>query len=202
MKTCCQTSEVYVTPGDVRRIAEYIAQESPVQGDFAPEDFAHADFFEYRVPVDPIYVKSHADDPTWQRFVFRRDGSRRILRRRDDGGCVFLGPHGCTLPGDVRPLLCRLYPFDFNEHGIYRTLARGCPLELLRRGQNLLQALDMDAAAARAWHRQLYEEIRLEEHEEDSGFRVQGSEEEPEEVCWESERPLSACHSAALNPEP
>ena len=31
------------------------------------------------------------DDPTWQRHVFRADGSRRILKRRANGDCTFLG---------------------------------------------------------------------------------------------------------------
>jgi Fe-S-cluster containining protein len=148
MRTCCQTSQVYVTLGDVRRIADHTGQE---------------DFSEFRVPDDPIYVTSHADDPVWRQFVFRRDGTRRILRREADGSCVFLGPHGCTLPGDVRPLLCRLYPYDFNEREIYHTLARGCPLELLRPQESLTEALDMNLEMAEIWHRQLYEEIREED---------------------------------------
>lgn len=147
MKTCCQTSEVYVTPGDVRRIAAHVGYE---------------DFHEYRLPEDPVYLK-HDDDPIWLERVLRPDGSRRILKRQSNGDCGFLGEQGCRLPLEVRPLICRIYPFDFNEQGIYDTLAKGCPTELLKPGQGLLQALDMDRLAAERWHRQLYDEVRDEE---------------------------------------
>jgi uncharacterized protein len=150
-KTCCQLCEVYVTPGDVRRIAEHTGAE---------------DFHEFRPAGDSVYT-DHPDDPTWMRLVFRADGTRRILRRRAEGDCTFLGPCGCRLPLDVRPLVCRIYPYDFNEQGIKDELERGCPMELVRKGLTLIDELGMDRAAAERWHRQLYEEIRLEEANED-----------------------------------
>ena len=146
MKTCCQTSEVYATPADVARIASHTGL---------------SDFTEYRVPEDPIYLEN-ADDPNWVRYVFRDDGTRRIVKRRPGGDCIFLGEAGCTLPLEVRPLICRIYPYDYNEEGIKERLARGCPLELLAPGQTLLKALDMNQDDAERWRRQLYEEIRLE----------------------------------------
>lgn len=39
---------------------------------------------------------------------FTVDGGAALVTR-PDGGCVFLGPHGCTVHAD-RPLVCRLYP--------------------------------------------------------------------------------------------
>ena len=146
MKTCCQTSEVYTTPGDVRRIARFTGQD---------------DFTEFRVPADPVYLEQD-DDPAWMQNVFRTDKSRRVLRREANGDCTFLGENGCTLPYETRPLVCRLYPFDYNEQGIREELASGCPLELLPPGQELIEALDMNLQRARAWHGQLYEEIREE----------------------------------------
>ena len=88
--------------------------------------------------------------------------TRRILKRGPGGDCTFLGPHGCTLPSDVRPLVCRIYPFDYTEEGLREELARGCPLHLLPPGQGLIEALRMDRGEAERWHRQLYEEIREE----------------------------------------
>jgi len=152
-KTCCQLSEVYATPGDVRRIALYTGLD-PVGED---------SFVCFTLPENPVYVVD--DDPTWQEFVVRPDGMRRTLRRAANGDCVFLGPQGCTLPLDVRPLVCRIYPFDFNDQGLRRDLAPGCPLELLSPGQGLVEALEMNVADARAWHRQLYAEIRQERHD-------------------------------------
>jgi Fe-S-cluster containining protein len=145
-KTCCQRCEIYVTPNDVDRITQH-AQRS--------------DFFEYRVPHDPDYADQD-DDPTWRDHVFRQDGTRRVLKRQDNGDCTFLGPRGCVLPLETRPLVCRLYPYDYTERGIEAELSEGCPLELLRPGQGLIEALDMNLVDAQRWRSQLYEEIRLE----------------------------------------
>ncbi|MBI2477885.1 MAG: hypothetical protein HYV60_04340 [Planctomycetia bacterium] len=85
-----------------------------------------------------------------------------MLKKTPDNDCSLLGPHGCTLPLEVRPLVCRLYPYDYDERGIRDELASGCPLELLRPGQVLLEVLGMKIDDGRRWHKQLYEEIRLE----------------------------------------
>lgn len=146
MQTCCQTCEIYTTPRDVERIAEHTGRE---------------DFYDYRAPDNPDYL-DHDDDCAWRDNVFRADGTRRVLKREPSGDCTFLGAHGCTLPLDVRPLVCRLYPYDYDEQGIKPTLSKGCPLELLRPGQGLIQALDMNLHDAERWHAQLYDEIRLE----------------------------------------
>lgn len=152
MRTCCQTCEIYVSPGDRRRIAAHTGRD---------------DFHEFRRPANEDYLDQD-DDPAWRDHVFRADGARRVLRRQQtpgvEGNCVFLGERGCVLPLETRPLVCRLYPFDYNESGVLDDLSPGCPLELLRPGQGLIEALDMSLDDARRWRRQLYEEIREEEH--------------------------------------
>lgn len=147
-KTCCQTSEVYVTPGDVARIEAFTGR---------------TDFYEFRSPVNPEYQQQD-DDPLWAACVFRPDGTRRILRRKPEGDCVFLGAKGCILPLEVRPLLCRLYPFRYTARGLEPDLAQGCPVHLLPPGVGLLEALRMTREQGEAWHRQLYAEIRSEPH--------------------------------------
>ena len=147
-RTCCQISEIAVTLGDVRRIAAYTGQQ---------------DVWEYRTPSDPAYL-DHPHDPIWAETVIRPDGTRRVLRRQPGGDCHFLGSSGCTLPTEVRPLVCRIYPYDYNEGGLAERLASGCPLQLLRPNESLLVALDMQLVDAEAWHEQLYEEIREEPH--------------------------------------
>ena len=147
-KTCCQISEIYTTPGDVRRVAEFTGR---------------SDFHEFRAPDNPSYADQD-DDPEWRRNVFRPDGARRVLKRRPDGDCTFLGAQGCTLPLEVRPLICRIYPYDYTAAGILPELSEGCPVELLRPGQSLIAALDMRLEDAQRWHRQLYDEIREEQH--------------------------------------
>lgn len=146
MRTCCQTCEIYATPGDVQRIAEHTGV---------------AGFYEYHTPLDVVYL-DHEDDPAWRDHVFRPDGTRRVLKRQANGDCTFLGPQGCVLPLEVRPLVCRIYPYDYTEQGIRNELAEGCPVELLRPRQTLIEALEMNVTDAQRWHRQLYAEIRLE----------------------------------------
>jgi Fe-S-cluster containining protein len=148
-RTCCQRCEIYATPGDVHRIREYTGL---------------AEFTEFGIPKDPSYGDQD-DDPLWDQHVFRADGSRRVVKRQANGDCLFLGERGCILPLETRPLICRIYPYDYTEKGIDADLAEGCPLELLRSGQGLIDALDMNLEDARRWHRQLYQEIQLEPKE-------------------------------------
>ncbi|HSP78396.1 MAG TPA: hypothetical protein VLQ93_07700 [Myxococcaceae bacterium] len=47
------------------------------------------------------------------RGYFRRQPVRLSLRTTREGACVFLVPgQGCGLPAEVRPVACRLYPFE------------------------------------------------------------------------------------------
>jgi Fe-S-cluster containining protein len=169
MKTCCQTPEVYVTPGDVDRIADHIGRR---------------DFFHFRVPTDAAYLEE-GDDPVWQKYVFHEDKTRRVLKRMPDGDCSLLGPQGCTLPLEVRPLVCRLYPYDYDERGIRDEPTPGCPIELLRPGMGLMEELDLKLEDARRWHKQLYAEILLEKESQpmplDTGTGFHGR--EPQTAC-------------------
>jgi len=145
-KTCCQLTEIYVTAGDVKRIAAACAR---------------IDFFEYRTPVNPDY-RADDSDPVWQRLVFRQDGSRRVLKQQDSGDCFFLGDGGCTLSPAARPLICRLHPYLYNSGGIIEGLLdERCPSHLLPHGHTLLAALGMSLEVARQWHNMLYAEITL-----------------------------------------
>ena len=146
IRNCCQVPDVYVSPGDRERIASFTGRD---------------DFFEFRQSSDPSYFEQQ-HDPAWSEYVVQHDGSRRILKHTAHGDCTFLGPQGCILPTQVRPLVCRLYPFHYTEEGISQQLVPGCPVELLRPGQDLIQVLNMSLEEARVWHRQLYEEIRWE----------------------------------------
>ena len=146
-RTCCQDTDVFVTPGDIDRIESYTDRNG---------------FHEYRAPVNPAYL-DQADDPSWVQYAIRPDGTRRVLLHRSGGDCVFLGMQGCELPLDVRPLVCRLHPYDYDESGIDADPALGCPVHLLAAGRHLLDEMEMDLEEARQWHRQLYEEMKLKE---------------------------------------
>lgn len=141
--TCCQATDIYVTLGDVRRISAASSAR---------------DFTEFRPPADPAYDQTE-EDPYWQKHVFRSDGKRRVVRHQPNGDCWFLGSQGCTLEKEVRPLICRLYPFDYTADGLKDQPAGGCPVELLRSGDNLLQVLGMDRVLAEQYRTQLYAEL-------------------------------------------
>lgn len=143
-KTCCQNTEIFVTLGDVRRIAAA----------------GHGDDFTAIAPR-AARVEDNAWDAAWSR-LFAADGGRRILAHRPDGDCVFLDANGCRLPMGVRPLVCRLYPYDYNESTIKGVFGHLCPSP---EGDNipfLLAALEMNREAAEGWRKDLYREIREE----------------------------------------
>jgi Fe-S-cluster containining protein len=86
-----------------------------------------------------------------------------VLKQQPNGDCVFLGGRGCTLSLEARPLVCRLYPYDFTEQRILAEPARGCPVELLLPNQRLFEVLELNQRDAVRWHQQLYQEIRMEQ---------------------------------------
>lgn len=116
-----------------------------------------------RTPSDPVYLH-HPDDPIWLETVIQPDSTRRVLVRRDNGDCRYLSATGCILPATIRPLICRIYPYDYNENGLVERLASGCPVQLLRNDETLLDSLGMQREEAERWHKQLYIEIREETH--------------------------------------
>lgn len=145
-KTCCQQREIFVTEGDKLRIAEFT-------GDFS--------FWENTVPTDPSYYDQD-DDPNWLKWVFQPDGSRPVLKRLVNGDCRFLSPAGCALPMETRPIVCRMYPYTYTEHGI-DGVCDDCPPAVIPPGQSILQVLDMRLEDATRWHQQLYAELRTKE---------------------------------------
>lgn len=148
-QTCCQSREIYATPGDVERIHAFTGL-----ADFTEMRRASADHLD------------QDDDPSWLKYVFTPDGDRRVLKRQANGDCTFLGTAGCRLPEDVRPVVCRLYPFDYTEAGLRDSLQHDCPVHFIGGEDGLVAALDMNAERAERWRALLYEEIRLEANDE------------------------------------
>lgn len=146
-RTCCQQAEVVVTLGDVARITKHTGRD---------------DFHSRRPPEDPTYLEHDPDDPNWVRYTSFADGTRRMLKRTPQG-CTFLGQQGCVLPEDVRPLICRLYPWEYTEEGLIGEDAGYCPVEALAGpGASMLKVLDMQRADAERWWRALYDELQAE----------------------------------------
>lgn len=149
-KTCCQITEIYVTQADVARIQAATGER---------------DFHEFRVPENPDYLDQD-DDPVWAHFVFRADQSRRILKHKDDGDCHFLSVFGCRLPLETRPLVCRIYPYDYSNGRLTGLVQGLCPVTLLEPGQSLTVALGMEQTEQPSrWIADLYKEILAERPE-------------------------------------
>ena len=145
-RTCCQSREILVTEGDKSRIAKFTGEQA---------------FWEDACPNDPDYLDQD-DDPNWIAWAFRPDGSRPILKRESNGDCRFLNGVGCVLPLEVRPLVCRLFPYAYTERGL-NGIVNECPREVVPTGQTILQVLDMRQADAIRWYRMLYTELRTKE---------------------------------------
>jgi Fe-S-cluster containining protein len=150
---------VTVTDGDLLRIEEWTGRD---------------DFWERRHPLDPDDAVLDQDDPAWHRGTVAPDGTRQVLRRRPGGACTFLGEHGCTLPENVRPIVCRLYPFAYSARGLLAgESAHYCPSILLARaGRSMSGVLGMDRTTAEAWRAQLYEELAQARHSDALGTHV------------------------------
>lgn len=147
-RTCCQSTEIFVTLGDVRRISAHVPLEP---------------FHEWRRPASADYLARDDDDPLWAEATIGAGGQRRVLVKTETGDCTFLGEAGCRLPEDVRPIVCRIYPFSFTEDGIDGEDPEYCPTSVLApSGENMSKVLEMSRAAAEAWRQQLYAELKEE----------------------------------------
>lgn len=140
---CCCGVEIYLTGGDVSRITKH--------------NGISADEFSHFVAPTGIYVDA-AGDPGWNPLVLRPDGTRRIVKLRRDGSCTFLTSTGCSLPLDVRPLLCRIHPYDFDRQSL-KGVDADCPISAMPDQPAALKAIGMPRDAVATWHRALYSEI-------------------------------------------
>jgi len=136
--------------GDVARIAAAVGAD---------------DFYEVRHYPDLSFLRQYDYDPNWARYTVLAGHRRRQLRVRADGSCVLLSPAGCVLPTAARPLMCRLYPHDYNESAV-RGFCTGddlaCPVHLLRPGESLEQVIGESSAQIEQWRALLYRELREE----------------------------------------
>ncbi|MBU0992615.1 MAG: YkgJ family cysteine cluster protein [Proteobacteria bacterium] len=155
--TCCEGNgrDIFVTRGDVKRISMVVQDK---------------DFYEFRKPVNHDYLDM--DDPVWTAHVFRKDQTRRVIRLNSSGKCKFLNANGCMLPTHIRPLICRLFPYQYSESGLYDELADECPKDFLSSGETLVQAIGINREDALAWHQTLYQEILWEKEDDEFEHRT------------------------------
>lgn len=133
--TCCYVSSIYVTIGDIERIAEYT--RDPVGWEWAPSNYC---------------IDDYDDDPAWRK-TFNEKGEQRILLGSPP--CPYLRRDGCSLPMDVRPLVCRLYPLGYTSEG-FTGLDDSCGF-----CAEVAEEVAVDRAVVEAWRKALYEEIQL-----------------------------------------
>jgi Fe-S-cluster containining protein len=101
-KTCCEprgTEQLaMLTHADIARIREHTGLPARRFSEEEGVTEAEAAHFETRWPL--------------YRGYFRRGPVRIVLQARA-GACVFFERRGgCTLPSNVRPIACQLYPFE------------------------------------------------------------------------------------------
>lgn len=144
-RSCCVNRDIVVSPGDIDRITSHTGDSH---------------FHELRPARSPEYLE-HDDDPLWNLCTVQLCGRRKVLRHSAPGLCWFLTERGCRLPEEIRPLVCRLHPVEFNLDRV-TGLSPECPAELLPAGENVLTSLAMDLGRAEEWRRQLYSELQTE----------------------------------------
>lgn len=143
-RTCCQGTAIFLTGGDVERIGAVCSD----------------DFWEMRKIDSSEYEGFLQYDAVWGRIFAK--GEVRIIRHRDGGDCMFLGVDGCVLELGERPLVCRLYPYDYNETTLKGVHGHLCPLPEGGNGALLLALLGMNREEGEGWRGLLYEEISRE----------------------------------------
>jgi uncharacterized protein len=121
--------------------------------------------FKHYSNISLIDTYDTVSDPNWVRYVTLPGNFIRLLKMDNTGNCVFLSDNGCGLSDDTRPLVCRLYPYNFNELrmlGLVKNEDMLCPLHLLQEGETLIDRLQMQEEQANQWRILFYDELRSE----------------------------------------
>jgi uncharacterized protein len=105
--SCCEVRDeerlATLTHADVDRIREHTRR--------SPATFTSRDWLSIEDAGD-----YEARRPLYRGYF--RSGPERLTLARANGACVFLDrSSGCVLPSDVRPVACRVYPFELLAHG-------------------------------------------------------------------------------------
>lgn len=150
--TCCEDvrSEIGVTSGDIRRILEFTGRN----------DFYHL------MPVleenkyileNPANIEKGSE--VYVRYFFDDQGRRNVLKKNEKKACCFLSQDGCALPLDIRPIMCRLYPYHWDDDGNIEITAFGCPKSLFKDEQEIRAELCIPEEEAKKLITVFYAEI-------------------------------------------
>lgn len=90
---------------------------------------------------DHIRILPHEDASQWQTIPHTRLPGQRMLARRANGDCIYLGEKGCTIQ-DTKPQLCKEMDCRRIAHALSYTKARKSPvpMHVWRRGRELILA--------------------------------------------------------------
>lgn len=97
-------------------------------------------------------------EETAVRRLFPETKTHLRLATKPDGACVFLGRDGCSLPREVRPWYCRLYPYWVSGE---RPVLLHAPDCLARREHPSARALMAKQGVTAAMIKTLYGRLRL-----------------------------------------
>lgn len=150
--TCCEleVTEVAITNGDIRRISDYTGRN----------DFYHLK----QVSEEMKYVyENPANVPKgleqYVEYLFDEEGRRNILKKNERNGCCFLTPNGCALPSNIKPIICRLFPYDWNDNRDVWMDFTTCPKILFKDEQELKELVCLPEEEAKRLIDLLYYEI-------------------------------------------
>lgn len=149
IRTCCEkpTVDVALTNADIERIATVTQLR---------------DFYELRDVEGGSYsspANYSKEEEIYIMNIFKKDGRRNVLKHKNNGKCVLLGDNGCIVSFDVRPLLCRIYPYDWNDNREIWLNPTYCPKELFKDENEMVENIAVDLNTARELVDQLYNEI-------------------------------------------
>lgn len=151
-KTCCQEDVTFValTGGDIERISTYTGRE---------------DFYELQAVAEELIdiyanpARFSEDDRIYVTCLFDSKGRRNILKKNKNNECCFITDTGCLLPHDIRPLICRIYPYEWNDRREVWIEAGYCPKELFKDNEDLIRKVGLSEEEVKRLVNQFYDEI-------------------------------------------
>jgi Fe-S-cluster containining protein len=139
-----------VTNGDINRIADSTGRNDFYHLRPVPEEMKYY----YGGPFDvekgsEIYFK----------YLFDEEGKRNILKKNEKNECCFLTPDGCALAPNIRPIVCRLYPIDWNDNKEMWLNPQHCPKVLFKDEHEIREHVCLPEEEARRLIDLLYDEL-------------------------------------------
>jgi uncharacterized protein len=148
--TCCVRPEIFVTNGDINRIANGTGRKDFYHLRPVPEEMKH-------YYGSPCNVEKGSE--IYFQYLFNENGRRNILKKNEKNECCFLTQDGCVLPPNIRPILCRLYPFDWNDKKEIWVAPTHCPKNFFKDEQEIRDRVCLTEEEAKRLVCLLYDEI-------------------------------------------